>query len=143
MIEMINSYHIDYWIRNKIIDCSQVLANNILLPEQINRTHEEKQEQSENYEEEQYYPEEQELEINDLLSEKEHIIESHNISKRIIFKENNKKMYQLKYSKNKINLDNISRIYMNLLPKKNNKIKIYPTMSNYHLFCYIKINNKN
>ena len=24
MIEVINDYHIDYWIRNKIIDCSQI-----------------------------------------------------------------------------------------------------------------------
>ena len=30
MIEVINSYHVDYYIRNKFIDCSQVLKNNQL-----------------------------------------------------------------------------------------------------------------
>jgi hypothetical protein len=30
MIEIINSYHVDYYIRNKFIDCSQVLKNNQL-----------------------------------------------------------------------------------------------------------------
>ncbi len=28
MIEVINSYHVDYWVRNKIIDCGQVLSDN-------------------------------------------------------------------------------------------------------------------
>ncbi len=30
MIQVINSYHVDYWIRNKIIDCSSVIPNNQL-----------------------------------------------------------------------------------------------------------------
>ena len=30
MIEIINSYHVDYYIRNKFIDCSKVLKNNQL-----------------------------------------------------------------------------------------------------------------
>jgi len=30
MMEVINSYHVDYWIRNKIIDCSEVSSNNQL-----------------------------------------------------------------------------------------------------------------
>ena len=59
--------------------------------------------------------------MNILLEEKEqeeYARESYNRPQHIIHKENNKKTYQLKYSKNKINLYNISRIYMNLLPKR-------------------------
>jgi hypothetical protein len=41
MIEIINTYHIDYYIRNKFIDCSQVLKNNQLSPQQSDYDYEE------------------------------------------------------------------------------------------------------
>ena len=119
MIEVINSYHVDYYIRNKIIDCSQVLANNKIAPQESDDS--DKVCLNDLLELEQYWEQSKNLQSKEIIQEEERR-NSYDMQQNTTFRENNKIKINIIPSINYIPTDenNFGKKYKDSFPKNEN-----------------------